>query len=303
MIKSTLALFCLLLAINVSAQKYLTAGNRSVLKAAEQELITAGDSVFYAKTDEQKVKQATFIGDKLNEVLQLPFSSAYAFDSLKTVRIAHSPDHQLRIFTWFVPFKNGTYRYFGKLQLNTADGKPVIFTLTDSTQNLSNTNQITTASNWLGASYGTILPITAQGKPTYYLLLGWKGNNALSSKKLIEVLSLQKGKPVFGKAIFELPKTKTLANRVVFEYNQQNNMSLYVDKPTNSIIFDHLSPMEPAYKGNFAYYGSDLTFDSYQINYGVLKLKENIELKNEASDIDEFYIPPVKASSLLKNKQ
>ncbi|MNH46500.1 hypothetical protein D3C79_1093030 [compost metagenome] len=45
-------------------------------------------------------------------------------------------------------------------------------------------------------------------------------------------------------------------------------------------------------EGNFEFYASDLSFDAYKLVGGRLKLVENVELKNEPSTNDEYYIDP-----------
>ena len=66
------------------------------------------------------------------------------------------------------------------------------------------------------------------------------------------------------------------------------------------IVFDHLAPYEPNMIGNFEFYVSDSSFDGYTIGYQKLYLKENIQLKNDISNMDEFYSTPRKATTLLQ---
>lgn len=168
-----------------------------------------------------------------------------------------------------------------------------MFPLIDDTHNIKDENQITGNKNWYGARYYEIIPVTASGRSPYYILLGWKGNNAKTSKKVIEILSFDKaGEPVFGKAIFDGLKGTTPKNRVVFEYNKLNSMTLAVDKSVGMIVFDHLAPFTPDLEGNFEFYAADLSFDGYKLVGGRLKLVENVELKNEPNANDEFYADP-----------
>lgn len=182
----------------------------------------------------------------------------------------------------------------------TKDGSLKLFPLNDASQTLLNDNQITTNKQWYGARYYDIIPVTFPAKTPYYILLGWKGNSAKTTKKVIEILSFDNGGPIFGKNIFEMPKNIAPRNRIVFEYNKQNTMTLIHNKSLNMIVFDHLAPYEPNMVGNFEYYGSDLSFDGYAINYQKLYLKENIALKNEASNNDDFYATPRKATTLFQ---
>lgn len=69
-------------------------------------------------------------------------------------------------------------------------------------------------------------------------------------------------------------------------------MTLRMDKNENMIVFDHLAPFDPNMEGNFEYYASDSSFDGYRLIGGKLKLMENIELKNDPTDLDDFYVDP-----------
>jgi hypothetical protein len=48
-----------------------------------------------------------------------------------------------------------------------------------------------------------------------------------------------------------------------------------------SVVFDHLSPSSPQYKGNPQFYGPDFSFDSYNLENGLWRLKSNIDIRNK----------------------
>ena len=137
-----------------------------------------------------------------------------------------------------------------------------------------------------------ILKAWSGGQKTSYALLGWKGNNTKTSKKVIDILSFDENAATFGKAIFEGPKNTPVKNRIVFEYNRQNTMTLRLDKKEQLIAFDHLALIDSTMTGNFEYYASDSSFDGYRLVGNKLKLIENIELNNDPNDLDELYIDP-----------
>jgi len=207
--------------------------------------------------------------------------------------VLKSPNNALRIFSWYVPGDDGSYRFYGTIQMATKDGKLKMFPLIDDTNNMKDLNQITGNKNWYGARYYQVIPMVMNGRAPYYILLGWKGNNAKTSKKVIDILSFDKAdQPVFGKAIFDGLKGEAIKNRIVFEYNKLNSMTLTLDRSVNMIVFDHLAPFSAEMQGNFEFYASDLSFDAYKIVGGRLKLVENVEMKNEPNAMDDFYIDP-----------
>ncbi len=282
----------------LNAQQTLDPASRTKLIAYQDSLLVLSEETFNApQTADRLEKNAQFV-KKLVNALKINGSFNYDFHLLKRVSVFKSPEQSFRLITWFIPTVEGTYRYYGAIQMATSNGSLKLFPLTDDTNNLSAANAINSNKNWFGARYYEIIPISSAGKPPYFLLLGWKGNDQRTSKKVIDVLSFENGEPVFGKNIFETAKGQPLKNRVIFEYNKLNAMTLTFDKNVNMIVFDHLVPYDPKMVGNFEYYASDLSFDGYKLNYGKLTLSENIPLKNDPSVNDEFYGRPVKASSI-----
>ena len=270
----------------------LKSNGNDVLNKDQDSLFLSASKLFSASNNlERFAENAKFIKLLVN-ALKTPDSFNYDFDSLKTISIVKSPDHKFRIFSWYVPTDDGLYRFFGTIQMATKDGKLKLYPLIDDTANITDNNLVTTNKNWYGARYYEIVPMVVSGKNTAYVLLGWKGNNAKTSKKIIEILSFDKDIASFGKPVFEVAKNGPLQNRIVFEYNKLNSMTLKMDKNEGMIVFDHLAPFDPNMKGNFEYYASDSSFDGYRQVGDKLKLIENVELKNDPSDVDDFYVDP-----------
>lgn len=290
----TTFLLILLSAVTLSsnAQHSFEFNNGPIMNRFQDSLIRISDDMFNASTTgERFAKNAVFIKTLVNS-LKTHTSFSYPFDSLKRISIVKSPDNAFRLITWFVPLDDGTYRFFGTIQMGTKDGKLKLYPLIDNTDNISDVNVLGNTKNWFGARYYEIMPVITSGRQPYYVLIGWKGNNTKTTKKVLDVLSFEKDEPIFGKAVFEGPKGAVVKNRVVFEYNKLNSMTLTLDKSINMLVFDHLAPFSEDMKGNFEYYASDLSFDAYKIVNGKLKLVENVELKNDPNNMDELYVDP-----------
>ncbi|MBC7417466.1 MAG: hypothetical protein H7325_04850 [Pedobacter sp.] len=249
--------------------------------------------VLSAQSNEQKFVQNGLFVKTLVEALKTTNSFKYAFDSLKTVSVVKSPDDVFRLLTWYTQLVDGTYRFFGALQMDTPNGALKLIPLIDQTENLTDPNLITSNKNWFGAKYYEIIPVTSSARLPYYILLGWKGNNERSTKRVIEILSLDKGEVIFGAPVFD-GKDLEDKNRLIFEYNKQNAMTLKSDLKAGMLVFDHLSPFNPDMEGKFEYYGSDGHMDGLKIIGGRLKLQVNVNLVNDANGNDEFYIDPKK---------
>ncbi len=68
--------------------------------------------------------------------------------------------------------------------------------------------------------------------------------------------------------------------REVLEYSSSAVISLRFvsDK---SIVFDHLVPISPVYKGKKENYGPDYSSDAYNFEKGMWRLKLNIDARNK----------------------
>lgn len=285
----------------LNAQTLLTPTSISQLNKLQDSLSAYSDSTVTVKDDIERMAYNTMFVKKLITALKTPHSFQFNFDSLaNNVTILKAPNQSFRIFTWSLPFVDGTYKFYGTIQLATKDGSLKLIPLNDDTENIADDNLITNHKKWYGARYYEMIPVIYPGKNPYYILLGWKGNNDKTTKKVIEVLSVEKDEAIFGRNIFEVKRKATNRNRIVFEYSKKNSMTLTFNKQVNMIVFDHLAPYEPDMEGNFEFYGSDLSFDGYAINYSRLYFKENIEVRNEASDLDELYSTPRKATTLFQ---
>lgn len=254
--------------------------------------------------EEQQRYSATFkmIG-VLKNALLLPNSFNLSFDSLKTISVLTSPDKRFRIFTWNVMNQDGSYRYYGTIQLNNNSGKLQMLPLIDKSFSYTKPQDtLTTNSDWYGCQYYRIIPVTYNVRVPYYVLLGWKGNTVKSTKKVIEILSLKDGKATFGMPVFDGDKTRPKKNRIVFEYSRQASAMVNYLPKEGTIVFDHLAPPDPKLEGNFESYGPDMTYDGFKLVNGRWKFIEDLDLKNDPSETDKLFNDPKKPSKDVVNK-
>jgi hypothetical protein len=195
-----------------------------------------------------------------------------------------------------VAFDDGSYRFYGTIQMNTGEGLKM-YPLTDYSPYIKNAEDtITNNTKWLGAQYYKIIPVYSGPNP-YYVLLGWKGNNVKTTKKVIEVLSFNhEGKPVLGMPVF-IGNGKT-RKRVVFEYTRQVSMLLKYDEDQHLIVFDNLAPQDKRQTGKYEFYGPDLTYNGYRFKDGHWIYVDNIDMRNAPSSQDNNYIDPKKQAEI-----
>ncbi|WP_419800403.1 hypothetical protein [Mucilaginibacter sp.] len=275
---------------SLSGFAQLPSADQTKLKLYEDSLKTLGNNVINNENDlERKNSNYQFIRTFVN-ALKIPGSYHYKFDSVKTVSKLYAPDNQFRIFTWHVMNEDGSYRYYGTIQLNT-NGALKMFPLTDFTPFIKNPeDSVFTAQKWLGAQYYKIIK-TGTEKP-YYVLLGWKGNTVKTTKKVIEVLSFKNNAPVFGLPVFD--ENARSRDRIVFEYSRQASMLLRFVPDRDLIVFDHLAPPDPKIKTDYSVYGPDLTYDGYQLKNNRWKFVQNLDMRNIPEERDATYIDPKK---------
>jgi hypothetical protein len=229
--------------------------------------------------------------------LRINGSYNYPFDSVKSISILKAPDNTFRLITWHVMNSDGSYRYFGAIQMNSPSLK--LTPLEDYSPLLKNPeDSVVDNRKWYGARYYKMIQVN--GTTPYYVLIGWKGNNEKSNKKVIDVISFKNEKPIFGAAVFDgNGKTRS---RVVFEYTRTAAMLLRDIRGQNTIVFDHLVPPDAKMKGHFDTYGPDMTYCGYRLNNGRWTYIDNIDMRNMpdagADQIDD----PKKQALLDKQK-
>lgn len=253
-----------------------TYAQHPALKATEEKLRQLGFAIYNEQEEAQRL-QANF--DFVRELvtgLQQPYSFDFDFDSLNMISIQDSPDQKFRIFSWHVPLSDGSYLYYGAIQLNTSDGQLRLIPLLDKTFEFENpAAEITTGDEWYGAQYEDIIVLDSQ-----YLLLGWKGHTPEISQKVIEVLRFEDQSAILGNQIFQSPETVTQA-RVIYRFSSQLSMYMAHDPRANRIVVDHLVPSDPRHEGNYAFYGPDLSFDAWQIEGNRLRKIEHIQVNEQ----------------------
>jgi len=272
-------------------------GRIAQLQAYRDTLITLGKKFINDDNDlERKNANYAFI-KTLVSALKIPNSFLFNFDSVKTISVINSPDNRFRIFSWHIINSDGSYRFYGTVQMNTG-GSLKMYPLEDYSPLLKNPeDSVTDNRKWYGAQYYKIIPVYAP-KP-YYVLIGWKGNTVESTKKVIDVLSFNEGKPELGRHVFDgNGKTR---DRVVFEYARQVSMLLRYIPEQNLIVFDHLSAPDGRSKGKPETFGPDLSYDGYKLKDGRWTYVEDLDMRNissgESSATDTEYIDPKKQAA------
>ncbi|MBD1384586.1 hypothetical protein IDJ75_04785 [Mucilaginibacter rigui] len=291
--RGSILAICLLFCLSSSfAQHSDESKNLKQLSIYQDSLKSLGKKFVNNPDDmERKAANYTFIRT-LVSALKVPHSFNFPFDSVKSISTLNSPDNRFRILSWHVMNQDGSYRFYGTVQMNTGNNL-LMYPLEDYSPMLKNPeDSVTDNRKWFGAQYYKIIRVAAA--TPYYVLLGWKGNNVKSTKKVIEVLSFDKeDKPNLGMPVFNGSR-----KRVVFEYTRQASMLLRYVPEQNLIVFDHLAPPDDKMKDHPETFGPDLSYDGYKLKNGRWEFVENLDMRNIPETRDAEYIDP-KAQAII----
>ncbi|MDX2001347.1 MAG: hypothetical protein SFW35_02885 [Chitinophagales bacterium] len=296
MARTILFVLILFLASIVSAQKLDTLRLRALEDTLHmQATIAANDTI-----EARRVKANYAMIPTLVTALKIDNSYQYRFDSLEYVSVQYAPDNSFRIFTWFLRGDNGAYRYFGTLQKNKA--KLEMFPLFDYTDSLERpADTVLTNESWYGALYYNIKQVKAKDK-TYYLLFGWDGNDLLSSKKLIDVLYFENGKPKFGAPIFDIANANgKKPMRFIMEYKRNSSVTLNYDEERKMIVFSHLTPSSEKTADLKFTFIADGSYDGFEWKNGKLQFVDNV-YKDVVDSRKDVPVPLPKGSDKMKPK-
>jgi hypothetical protein len=129
----------------------------------------------------------------------------------------------------------------------------------------------------------------------FYTLIGWDGNNKLTTRKFVDVLYFKSnGDPVFGKDVFKFPRKNP--KRLMFEYSSEVSMSLKYNESENRIVYSHLSANQEGelLEGQYQFYGPDGSFDALELKKDKWVTVEDVDARQEKSKNDNVKKPDPK---------
>lgn len=201
----------------------------------------------------------------LKRALKVENSFQYKFPKLNTLSIQYPQDSSFRIFTWQLYVNKDDYRYYGAIQMNTPELE-LIPLIDRSYQLVDLHNLVTTPDAWYGAVYYNIHEVDSpNGK--YYILFGFDGYQFFRKRKVMDVLSFEDGKVVFGKHVFKTMQPNGMVqpeSRIVMEYSAEASTRLNYDPLLEMIVQDFLIEQEGKYGEGIVKY-PDGSYIGYQL--------------------------------------
>ncbi|MFW5777723.1 MAG: hypothetical protein ACOCW7_00995 [Bacteroidota bacterium] len=236
------------------------------------------------------------------QALEKKGSFDYPFDSLTNVSKLRSPDNSFRIITWFVPLSGNSFEFFGFFQYHDSRrDEYYLYTLTDKRPAQNNIEYETVEpENWYGAYY-TELIHEKHNRKDYYTLLGWRSDNPLTRKRIIEPIRvMSKGKPSFGRPVFRYKDNKL--RRIIFEYSSRVSMSVAFTQATTEeyrrgvdmILFDRMMPQKEFLKGKYQFYIPEANvFDGFVFEEGNWVFMPDVDARNPSRVAPQRPVDPL----------
>lgn len=249
----------------------------------ESRLQTLANKILTANSDSLKEVTNKLLIEDVEEVLLLKGSFNYPFENVDKLSILSSPDNKFKIINWVVPKENNTFEYFAYLQFYNKRKKNLSFIKLTDISSFVDDEQYKVFANgdWYGSLYSKIIH-TRFNKKDYYTILGWDGNNASSTKRIVEALHFKEdGEPIFGAPIFKM--NDGTHYRMVLEYSKKTSTTLEYKEDDDYIIFDHLEPLEGAQNGMYEFYVPSLSYDGLTFKNGKWRLVEDVPALNHKS--------------------
>ena len=274
-----------------------------LISFAHSNVSAQSDSLFVARLDTLQ-KLSLRIVDSADNELRLEANAIFQesfrvelladsifykdFSSIRTVSVLVCPNKTFRIATWYVPFRDGTFRFFGYVQTpHSSSQLSAIMELHDNTAAINRSeDKPLNPENWFGAFYYELIHV-AYRRRDFYVLLGWKGNDRNTRMRVIEPFELVNGRPVFGAPVFQMPGRSP--KRIIFEYSSRASMGLHyypefrferVRRKAPAIVFDRLIPMQPDLRGSFQFYVPEVNiFDAFRFYRGRWEWVEDVDVR------------------------
>lgn len=255
--------------------------------ALEDSLHRMAMQIIEPREDQARLEKNALFQDALEQALLMDSTLTNPFDSVRTVSFLTDPRGHFRIITWYVPLVDGTYRYFGFVQTpSTKKQSGSLVPLHDKTSSLT---QLSTRElgpdEWYGAWYYELIHQRHRRKD-YYTLLGWKGDNPASRKRVIEPFHLTDEGPVFGAPVFDGSDRNPF--RIIFEYSARVSMTLKYEpefpqgkrRKVPMIVFDRLAPTHETFRNNFQYYVPEVNvLDGFRFHKGRWNLIPDVDAR------------------------
>ena len=270
----------------------LAAQQLDSLALVEDSLSASFNGIMSAMDDASRKQADEQLEAQVSRACHLPGFMDYPFTKLDHVAKVYSSDNLVRIFSWDVPFQDGSYKYhLFILHRKDVHAKPQIshWIQTSSLDDDGLLHRAITTGNWYGALYYSIIPLE-QNNTKQYLLLGWDGANEKVNRKVMDVLSFKHKVPQMGTPIFITNGKPQF--RVVLTYmnDVSEKMDWYPDQ--KAVIYPQLETVKEGMQNDPEFLAPGASFNGYFLEGKKLIYRESINFKpTKGSKREKFNKP------------
>ena len=256
-------------------------------------VVAAQESLTQASTEEDRLA----LHGQLQGLWAEALSTGHAFDVAwgewnNAVVDLGKDEARMIVFTWNVELDDRTQRYGGWVA--TASPQSALgYTFTmlnhDRDADPADAGRMHRHDRWHGGLYYSGI-LTYDRNTPVYTLLAWDGADALTTRKWVETVETRHGRVRFGAPRFDTPNG--LVKRVVLTYADAVQATLRVEEGLERIVFDHLAPEDPSFRGQYAFYGPTLNYDGLTWRKGRWYFSSDVAVKNGEESSPREYRDP-----------
>lgn len=230
-----------------------------------------------ARHDADRLRINDSISSIIDSYARSDSAFTHKFVGLRYLGQITSKNSQLKIITWNLVLAEQAGKYYCYFIHNTGKKNRVYRLESDYDNEPPLGNKQYTQNEWYGALYYDLRQY-GKGADQHWVLLGLDLADPEVSRKVIEVLSFTpEGEVIFGKDIFS--SGKSTRKRILLEYSSKAVVTLRFNSD-KSIVFDHLVPVTASLTGKRENYGPDFSLDAYNLEKGIWRLEENVDIRN-----------------------
>ena len=256
-------------------------------------VVAAQENLTQASTEEDRLA----LHGQLQGLWAEALSTGHAFDVAwsewnNAVVDLGKDEARMIVFTWNVELDDRTQRYGGWVA--TASPQSALgYTFTmlnhDRDADPADAGRMHRHDRWHGGLYYSGI-LTYDRNTPVYTLLAWDGADALTTRKWVETVETRHGRVRFGAPRFDTPNG--LVKRVVLTYADAVQATLRVEEGLERIVFDHLAPEDPSFRGQYAFYGPTLNYDGLTWRKGRWYFSSDVAVKNGEDSSPREYRDP-----------
>ena len=272
----------------------LTGADLKLVQNIEDTISVLARGVMNAEISDERLYACHQMIPTLVRALKINHSFDYPFPRLETVSMTYPPDSSFRIFTWQLKISDGEFKYYGAVQWN----QPVLklVPLSDRSDELTNPEaQLLKPANWYGAVYYNIYPFKLSDQSQAWLLFGFDSYAVNDRRKIIDVMTMEQGNPVFGAPLFKMNKNLT-QTRIIYQFSADAAVRVNFDEEENMIICDHLISQQGQLPGQGQTMVPDGSYEGFKLEKGYWKYIEEVFPSGNAQNQRAFRNKPVKES-------